>query len=108
LIEKVPDINTLDKYGNTMLSTVITQGHQDAVRLLIEKKGVVIDSTAFKLAALRGDMAILTLLIEKVPDINTLGSDANTILPTAIKKGSKDIVQLLRKWAQLLITERLG
>jgi ankyrin repeat protein len=89
--------NTLkDKIGRTPLSLAAGQGHESAVKLLLEKKGAEVDSkdsdgrTPLFWAAGLGHESAMKLLLEKGAEVDSKDNNDWTPLSVAVGEGDHE------------------
>ncbi|RWA07137.1 hypothetical protein EKO27_g7965 [Xylaria grammica] len=95
LIENGADVNALPSKGSlTALQAACDDGHDniDLIRFLIENGADVNAPPSLRVAARRGDFAVVILLLENGADINAPGLSA---LDEAAENGKLDMVQFL-------------
>ncbi|MCJ1264100.1 hypothetical protein MMC22_003971, partial [Lobaria immixta] len=117
LINKVKselDLNERDNRRRTALMWAAQGGHEDLVRLLLEK-GADVNvkdknrETALHKAAMHGHEAVARLLLEKGTNINAKGGYGGTALCGAAEGGHEAVVRLpLEKGADVNAKEELG
>jgi ankyrin repeat protein len=99
----------LDKKSlNRALRAVARQGHEQAVRLLLQK-GADVNAEGLGYASREGHEQIVRLLLEKGADVNAQQRSGDTALGHASKAGHEQIVRLLlEKGANVNARPRFG
>jgi len=101
LIENGADINQLDYDGFTPLNYACYDNNYKLARFLIEK-GADVDLkaklcvTPLRVACSRKYFELIKLLIDNKADVNYI-YDKMSILDTAINRGNKDIIDILKE-----------
>jgi ankyrin repeat protein len=104
LVQKGADPNLKDSYGATVLHAAVENNDLSSVKILLQK-GAEVDValnrtlwTPLMIAAERGQVEIVKLLLEKKPDLNMQNSKGLTALKIAQKKKHVQIEELITKF----------
>ncbi len=94
------DVNYADEHGNTALTYASDGGHEEIVRLLLERRTDVDQAARVRTAALMeaaeyGDTDTVKLLIELGADVNRADRWGSTALTLATERGYAETVKVL-------------
>jgi ankyrin repeat protein len=114
LLEKGADLESKDKYGNTLLLGAVFKGQEAVVRFLLEN-GADLESknndgsTPLIVAVFKKHEALIRLLLEKGADLESKNNEGNTPLLQAAFNGHVAITRLLlEKGANLESKDNYG
>jgi ankyrin repeat protein len=104
LFAKGMDVNTTDPNANTLLMLAVRDNHIEMVKRLLERHAKVAarnryGETALTLAAARGDLGVVSLLVEQGAGVNHPGW--NPLIYAAWKGKTEVVKYLLEKGAEI-------
>jgi ankyrin repeat protein len=96
LIQAGADVNAVNDFDGTALSWVMRHGDPEMARVLLDA-GTVASSDALIIAAYRGYLPAVRLLLERGADCTSTDSNGTTALVYAKNRGHREVAKLLRQ-----------
>src|ERR1043166_6117367 len=91
------NLNARNRYGETALMLAASRGHIDIVKLLLAQRAQVNQPgwTALMFAAAAGQLEIARLLIAAGANVNAVSDNGTSALMLAVRESTEDMVRLL-------------